>query len=95
MQALRRGITSTICLMVLAGGMPFPALQASGMKALVVLQSEGSSGSGFVVQENGSFYVVSNLHVLMGGIPTMKMLDGRRLKPVSLEVARERDLGRV
>jgi len=65
------------------------------MNALVILESMESSGSGFLVEQDGKTYVFTNLHVLMGGKPSMKLLDGRSLKPGKLSMARDRDLARI
>jgi len=69
-------------------------LQAQ-MDSLVILEAAGGKGSGFLMEEKGQMYVVSNLHVLMSGLPEVTLLDGRKLKAGKLWVSEERDLGRV
>lgn len=65
------------------------------MNALVILEAKESSGSGFLIQEGGTTYVMTNLHVLMGGKPALKLLDGRKLTAGKVFMARDRDLARI
>ncbi|GEM_PF-1845039 len=65
------------------------------MNALVILEAKDSSGSGFLVEQDGKTYVFTNLHVLMGGKPTLKLLDGTKLRAGKLSMARDRDLARI
>jgi hypothetical protein len=61
--------------------------------AVVLIESEESSGSGFIVELKGQPFVVSNLHVV-GGAQNLKLttVTGRRLEIVSTHAAIGRDV---
>lgn len=64
--------------------------------SLVIVTTGQGAGSGFVARIDGNKYLVSNEHVLRGGPPlSARLLDGRRLSFLSLEVAADRDLVRL
>ena len=64
--------------------------------ALAIIETDQGSGSGFLVDMGGRRYLLTNQHVLMGARKlTLKRLDGREIKPVSLDLARQVDLARV
>jgi len=73
----------------------FTASVFGEMNALVILEAQESTGSGFLVEQGGKTYVMTNLHVLMSGKPTLKLLDGRKLTAGKLSMARDRDLARI
>lgn len=66
------------------------------IEEFIVLISAGSSrGTGFLCEMDGRRYMVTNEHVIRGGRPFKAvMIDGRRLRFKSLELAEDRDIVR-
>ncbi len=74
-----------------------PAPQkAFSMGSIAIINTEGGSGSGFVVEMDGRKYLVTNQHVLdcMDSID-IKTLENVRIRPVGFEISRKLDLVRL
>jgi hypothetical protein len=80
-----------ICLMV------FPLAQPDSITDAVVLVSAGKgSGTGFILRDEETDYMVTNTHVLAGGEPLrVTTLDGHPIELGALQVSNRRDLARV
>lgn len=64
--------------------------------SLVIITAGNNAGSGFICQLNGKKYLITNEHVIRGGQPLVaKLLNGKELSFLSLEVADDRDLVRL
>jgi hypothetical protein len=64
--------------------------------SVVILTAGQLSGSGFICELEGERYLITNEHIVRGGDPLKaKLIDGRELRVVSLEVADDRDLVRM
>jgi len=64
--------------------------------SLAIITAGKSTGSGFVCQLNGKKYLITNEHVLRGGQPfSARLLNGKEISFLSLEVADDRDLVRM
>ena len=76
-----------------AGAAPGPPLDPALLGAVVLIESDDSSGSGFITELKGQPFVISNLHVV-GGARNLKLttVTGRRLEIVSTHAAAGRDL---
>ena len=63
---------------------------------LAIIQTEKSTGSGFLVSENNRCYLYTNEHIVRKAksMPTAMTLDGNSLKLGSFELAKGRDLVR-
>ncbi len=65
-------------------------------KSLVVIETEQSTGSGFVLQMNGKKYVFTNYHVIRNSKKiSLRLVDGQQLNPITLELADNLDLARI
>lgn len=65
-------------------------------ESLVIVSAGEATGSGFIVEMEGKQYVVTNCHVISGARDvSLKMLNGRILKTVTLELADKSDLARI
>jgi hypothetical protein len=59
---------------------PNAPLNASQLKALVIIEGDYSAGSGFVAKMHGDYFVVTNQHVLSGNKKfTITSMDGKKL----------------
>ncbi len=69
---------------------------ASIRESLVLIRTEGGgSGSGFVVEMNGTKWVLTNIHVVLGGpVRSLRTSDGQMIDVGKVEFARARDLAR-
>lgn len=64
--------------------------------ALVLVQSGGQTGSGFIVEVEGQLYVITNTHVLENlQTLTLRNLAGEKFKYGKVEFANEQDLVRI
>ncbi|ADE55357.1 S1 family peptidase [Coraliomargarita akajimensis] len=62
----------------------------------VISFSDGSAGSGFLLESNGVLYCISNQHVIANPYPMeIKLIDGTKLDYGSIDFAQDRDLARI
>lgn len=72
--------------------------KSRAIASTVVLRTPTGGGSGFVVEDDGQKFIVTNQHVLLG--TTQEELEivttqGKRLTPVALEIVSGADLARI
>ena len=72
---------------------PIPVPDAE--EAVLVLETDGGRGSGFLVQENGRVWIYTNQHVV-GDVLSLKAVDmtGKEIELGIMELAIDRDLAR-
>ena len=66
--------------------------------ATVVIRTGSGGGSGFVVEDQGRTFVVTNQHVLMGATQSQIKItttDGKGLQPLALQIVADLDLARI
>lgn len=64
--------------------------------ALVVVETDTGSGSGFVIEMHGKRYVMTNYHVIRNSRKMLlRLIDGQKIQPMSLELADTVDLARI
>ncbi len=73
-------------------------IKTAAIAATVVIRTGDGGGSGFLMEEDGRMFVVTNQHVLLGCLPDkleITTTDGRKLVPKSLQIVPDVDLARV
>jgi hypothetical protein len=73
-------------------------IKSKAIASTVVIRTEEGGGSGFIVEENGQKYVVTNQHVIFGAAKNkieIKTTNGQRLEPISLQIVADKDLARI
>lgn len=68
---------------------------ANDLNPLVLIETTSSVGSGFIIKDDGKFYVITNLHVLVAGKPRIRLLNGTEVTVGKLEISAHRDLARI
>ena len=64
-------------------------------KRIVLIHAEKSNGTGFLVKMDGKKYILTNDHVVRSKTtPEMVLVDGTKITPGAMSVARDRDLAR-
>ncbi len=72
------------------------ALAPNVQKSMVIIETARGRGSGFILNMQGRKYLVTNDHVLRGGLPfRATLIDGTRLVTARVEVENTRDLVRL
>lgn len=70
--------------------------RADPLNYCVIVETDSGKGSGFVCDIDGTNYLVTNTHVIEGAKEfSFKLLNGKKLSPVSLALADDRDLARI
>ena len=63
--------------------------------SIVIIETTTGAGSGFIINDDGTLYVLTNEHVLRGGNPRIRTLDGRSVRMLGLDIADDLDLARM
>lgn len=64
-------------------------------KRVAIVRGKNVAGTAFLVKMDGKRYIVTNDHMVRGEtIPEMLLVDGTRLQPGAMQIARDRDLVR-
>jgi S1-C subfamily serine protease len=73
-------------------------VKKAAITSTVIIRSQGGGGSGFVVEDAGQIFIVTNQHVLLGVDKDdieISTTGGTKLKPLGLQIVPELDLARI
>lgn len=73
-------------------------IKSKVIASTVVIRTDKGGGSGFIVEESGQKYIITNQHVILGAAKDkieIKATSGQKLQPISLQIVADQDLARI